>query len=82
MAYTPKLAPMPKLKKAIMIQKERSLRMIRRVPTLGASPRKVPPFPKRIKRMPERREAIPINVRTLCQEYHPKRISAKRGAAT
>jgi hypothetical protein len=80
--YTPKLAPIPKLKSPIMIQKEGSFRMIRRVLRFGASPGKSPPFPKRIKIPPETSEPIPDHISTPRHEKTPKSASARRGAMT
>jgi hypothetical protein len=82
MANIPKVPPMPRLKRAIMAQKEGSFRMIRRVLILRDSPQNLPPLPKRKKRIPVRMEKIPNNVKIPCQENHLRSISAISGATT
>jgi hypothetical protein len=82
MANIPKVPPMPKLKRAIMIQKEGFPRMTRRVLTLRGSPQNLPPLPKIEKRIPLRMEKIPNNIKMPCHDSHLRNISAISGATT
>lgn len=82
MVYIPNVPPIPKLKRAIMIQKEGSFKMTRRVLTLRTSLTKFPPLPKRRKKMPVRIERIPIPIKIPCQKNHLKSISTINGATT